>query len=64
MAGPRDYHTKQSKLEKERQTLHDITYVESKIYKLTYLQKRNRLTENRFVGAKAGEREFGTSRCK
>ena len=40
MARPRDYHTKQSKAEKERQTPYDITYVESKIYKLTYLQKK------------------------
>ena len=30
MAGPRDYHTKQSKAEKEGQTPYDITYVESK----------------------------------
>ena len=40
MARPRDCHTKQSKAEKERQTPYDITYVESKIYKLTYLQKK------------------------
>ena len=46
MAGPRDYHTKQSKAEKEGQTPYDITYVESKIYKLTYLQKKNRLIDS------------------
>ena len=27
MDGPRDYHTKQSKSERERQTPYDITYV-------------------------------------
>ena len=46
MAGPRDYPTKQTKAEKERQTPYDITYVKSKIYKLTYLQKRNRLIDS------------------
>ena len=46
MEGPRDYHTKWSKSDRERQISYDITYlyVESKVYEWTYLQKRNKLT--------------------
>ena len=29
MGGPRDYHTKWSKSEKERQIAHDITYMQN-----------------------------------
>ena len=60
MDGPRDYHTKWSKSEKE--IPYDITYVWNlNINKWTYLWKRNRLTniENRLVIAKgegAGEK--------
>ena len=47
MDGPRDYHTKWSKSDRERQTSYDITYMWSlkKWYKRTYLQNRNRLTD-------------------
>ena len=44
--GPRDYHTKWSKSERERQ-IYDIAYMWNlkKWYKWTYLQNRNRLTD-------------------
>ena len=61
MDGPRDYHAKWSKLERERQISYDITYVESKIwYKWTYLQNRNRFTdiEDKFMVTK-GEKGWG-----
>ena len=48
MDGPRDYHTKGSKLDRERQIPYDITYMwnlKRKWYKWTYLQNRNRLTD-------------------
>ena len=74
MDATRDYHTKWSKSERERQIPYDITYnVESKIWhKWTYLQNRNRLIdrENRLVVAKGEEVgrgmewEAGVSRCK
>ena len=59
MDGPRNYHTKWSKSDRERQIYH--LYVESKIWhKWTYLQNRNRLTdiENKLMVTK-GEREWG-----
>ena len=58
MDGPRNYHTKRSKSERERQIPHDITFVESKIqHKSTYLKNKNRLTdiENRVVIATGRE---------
>ena len=61
MDGPRDYHTKWSKSDRERQ-IYDITYMWTlkKCYKWTYLQNRNRLTvfENKFIITK-GERQRG-----
>ena len=47
MDGPRDYHTKWSKSDRERQILYDITYMWNlkKWHKWTYLQNRNRLTD-------------------
>ena len=47
MDGPRDYHTKWSKSDRERQISYDITYMWNlkKWYKWTYLQNRNRLTD-------------------
>ena len=47
MDGPRDYHTKWSKSDRERQISYDITYIWSlkKWYKWTYLQNRNSLTD-------------------
>ena len=46
MGGPRDYHTKQSESEKERQISIISLQVEPKIlYKLFYLQIRNRVTD-------------------
>ena len=47
MDGPRDYHTKWSKSERERQISYDIAYMWNlkKGYKWTYLQNRNRLTD-------------------
>ena len=41
--GPRDYHTKWSKSERERQISYDITYMWN--LKGTYLQNRNRLID-------------------
>ena len=41
MDGPRDYHTKWRKSDRERQISCDITYR----YKWTYLQNRNKLTD-------------------
>ena len=56
MDGPRDYHTKWSKSDRERQISHDITYMWLP-KKWTYLQNRNRLTvfENKLMVTK-GER--------
>ena len=60
MEGPRDYHTKQSKSDRERQMPYDIIYMwnlKKKCYKSTYIQSRNRPTdiENKLMVAK-GER--------
>ena len=64
MKGPRDYHTKWSKLDRERQTGYCL-HVEfwKKGYRWTYMQKRNSTTdiENKFLVSK-GER--GGSRDK
>ena len=58
MDGPRDYHTKWSKWDRERQVSYDITYMWNlkKWYKWTYLQNRNRLTdlENELIVTKRG----------
>ena len=59
MDGPRDYRTKWSKSERERQvSYYDITYMWNlkKWYKSTYLQTRNRLTdlENKVMLTKGG----------
>ena len=58
MDGPRDYHTKRSKSDRERQ-LYDITYTWNlkRWYKWTYLQNRNRLTgiENKLIVTKGEE---------
>ena len=71
--GPRDYQTKRSKSERERQMPYDITYMWNLKYDTNeLLWNRNRLTdiENRLVVAKggvAGERwgwEFGVNSCK
>ena len=60
MDGPRDYHMKWSKSDRERQISHDVTYIWNlnECYKWTYLQNRNRLTdiENQFMATK-GERK-------
>ena len=47
MDGPRDYHTKWSKSDKERQISYDTAYTWNlkKSYKWTYLQNRNRVTD-------------------
>ena len=57
--GPRDFHTKWGKSERERQILYEISYT-WKQYKWTYLQEINRLTdiENRLMATK-GERVGG-----
>ena len=59
MDGPRDYHTKWSKPDRETQIPYDITYMWNlkKGYKWTNLQNRNRLTdtENKLMVTK-GER--------
>ena len=72
MDGPKDYQTKWSRLERERQISYHL-YAESKIWnKVTYLQNRNRHTdiEKRIVVAKEEEScrvmnwEFDINRCK
>ena len=47
MNGPREYYTKWSKSDRERQMSYDITYTWNlkKWYKWTYLQNINRLTD-------------------
>ena len=47
MDGCRDYHTKRSKSDRERQISYDITYMWNlkNGYKWTYLQNRKRLTD-------------------
>ena len=47
MERPRDYHTKWSKSDRERQISYDIAYMPNlkKWYKWTYLQNRNRFTD-------------------
>ena len=47
IGGPRDYHTKWSKSDRERQISYDITCMWNlkKCYKWTYLQNRNRLKD-------------------
>ena len=73
MDGPRDYHTKWGKSEREKQIPYDITYVWNlKCDTNELIHETNRLTdvENRLVVAKGegGEREmdweFEISRCK
>ena len=61
MDGPRDYHTKWNKSERERQMPYDITHMwnQKKWYKWTHLQNRNRYTikeNNMFI---KGERQGG-----
>ena len=62
MDGPRDYHTKWNKSERERQISYDITYMWNlkRRYKWTYIQNGNRLTdiENKLTVTK-GERAGG-----
>ena len=62
MVGPRDYHIKWSKTNRERQIPYDITFMWNlkKWYKWTYLQSGNRLTdiENKPRVTK-GERRWG-----
>ena len=61
MDGPRDYHTKWSKSDRERQISYDVTYMWNlKKYKWTYLQNRNRPTDikNKLMVTK-GERGEG-----
>ena len=47
MDGPRDCHTKWTKLDRQRQTSYDIAYIWNlkKGYKWTYLQNRNGVTD-------------------
>ena len=60
MDGPRDYHIKWSKSDRERQISYDITHMWDlkKRYKWIYLQNKNRLTdiENKLM---AYQREKG-----
>ena len=61
MDGPRDYHTKWSKPDRERQISYNVTYMQNlkKWYKWIYLQNRNRLTdiENKLMVTKVEEGE-------
>ena len=48
MDGPRDYHSKWNKPDRERQISYDIAYtwnLKKKGYKRTYVQNRNRSTD-------------------
>ena len=60
MDGPRGYHTKWNKLDRERQLSYDIPYMWNlkKWYKWTYLQDRNRPTdiENKLLVTKGENR--------
>ena len=60
MDGHRDYYTKRSKSDRERQILYDIIYVESKKNLIHELKSRNRNRpthiENKFTVTK-GEKE-------
>ena len=59
--GSRDYHTKWSKPDRDRQIPYDIPYMEPTIWhKWTYLQRRDRLTdiENKLMVTKK-ERSWG-----
>ena len=70
MGGPKDYHTKWSKSERERPTPYHLCMESNIWHKWTYLGKRNRLIdiENGLVVANEGwgrkDWEFGISRCK
>ena len=61
MVGPRDYHTKCSQSDRERQIPYDIAYMWNlkKGYKWTYLQSRSRVTDvgNKLTGAGGKEEE-------
>ena len=60
MDGPREYHTKWSKSERERQILCDITYILSLKYdtnELTYETETDSQTENRLAVVGAREKE-------
>ena len=61
MCTPRDYHTKWSKSDRERQISYGIAYMWNlkKWYKWTYLQNRNRLTdiENKLMVTKGDSGE-------
>ena len=60
MDGPREYHTKWSKSERERQILYDITYILSLKYdtnELTYETETDSQIENRLVVVGAREKE-------
>ena len=63
MDGPKDYHTRWSKSDRERQLSYDIAYMWNlkKWYKWTYLQNRNRVTdvENELMVTKGGKGEEG-----
>ena len=52
--GPREYHIKWDKPDRERQISYEITYMWNLRYKWTYLQNRNRLTDikNKFMVTK------------
>ena len=72
--GPRDYRTKQSKSERDRQVPYDITYLWNGKYETNWhISETKRLTiiENRLVVCQGGEGgregkdwEFGISRCR
>ena len=57
MDGPRDYHTKRSESERERQIPYDITYMQNLKYGTNepmYETETDSQTENKHVVAKAG----------
>ena len=63
MDGPRDYHTKWSQSDRERQISYDISYMWNikKYHKWTYLQNRNRVTdvENKLMVTKGKSAGWG-----
>ena len=52
MDGPRDYHTKQSNSERERQISYDIMYVESIKYNTMKQKQTHKQREQRLVVAR------------
>ena len=63
MDGPREYHTKQSKSERERQMPYDTTYMWNLKYIDEHIYETKTIIENRLVASKGegmGEGRIGS----